>query len=56
MIDTQSAESVISDQDMAQGISDLSTQQLLNQTATAAFAMFNHIAQNNVLGLLGQQE
>ena len=56
MIDTQSAQSVISDQDMAQGISDLSTQQLLNQTATAALAMFNHIAQNNVLGLLGQQQ
>jgi flagellin len=54
-INTLSAESVISDEDMAQGTTDLSTQLLLNQTATAAFAMFNKIAQNNIMGLLGQQ-
>ena len=54
-INTQSAESVISDEDMARGATDLSTQLLLNQTSTAAFAMFNNISQNNILGLMGQQ-
>lgn len=53
MINTQSAESLITDLDMAQGSTDMSTQQLLNQTSTAAFAMFNSINQNQVLGLLG---
>lgn len=53
-INTQAAESTISDEDMAQGISDLATQQLLNQTATSAFAMFNKISQSNITALLGQ--
>ena len=53
-INTQAAESVIADQDMAQGVSDLATQQLLSQTAAAAQAMFKTIAHNNVMGLLGQ--
>lgn len=53
MVNTQSAESLIGDEDMAQGATDLSTQQLLNQTTTAALAMFNQVAQNQVLGLLG---
>lgn len=55
-INTQAAESTISDEDMAQGATDLSTQQLLNQTATAAFSMFNSISKSSILGLLGQQQ
>jgi flagellin len=55
MTNTQAAESMIGDEDMAQGITDLSTQQLLNQTSTAALAMFNQISKTNAMALLGQQ-
>jgi flagellin len=54
MINSQAAQSVISDEDMAKGISDLTIKQLLNRTSTAAFGMFNQVAQNSVMGLLGQ--
>jgi flagellin len=51
-INTQAAESVIRDQDMAAGIVDLTAQQLLEQTATAAFARYNQVSANHLLGLL----
>jgi flagellin len=53
MVNSQSAESVISDEDMAQGSTDFATQQLLTQTSTAAFAMFNKISAEHIMGLLG---
>jgi flagellin len=52
---TLAAQSQISDEDMAQGATDLSTQMLLNQTAIAAFGMFNKISQNSIMGLTAEQ-
>ncbi len=49
---TQAAESVISDQDMAEGISAMTSAQLLSETGTAVFAHFNQIASANVLKLI----
>jgi flagellin len=51
-INTQAAESVISDQDMAQGLVDLTTQQLLQQSTLSAFSKFNEISANHIMGLL----
>jgi flagellin len=49
---TQAAESVIRDQDMAQGLVDLTSNQLLQQTSLAAFSNFNDISSNHLYGLL----
>ena len=49
---TQAAESLISDEDMATGLTQLTTQSLLQQGAIATFARFNQITQNHILGLL----
>ncbi|MFW5775517.1 MAG: flagellin [Chitinivibrionales bacterium] len=51
-INTQAAESVIRDQDMAAGLIELTRQRLLNEGATAAFGRFHDISANHVLSLL----
>jgi flagellin len=52
MVNTQAAESVIRDEDMATGLTDLSTQQLLQEGAIKTFSRFNEITKNHILGLL----
>lgn len=49
---TQAAESVIRDQDMAEGIAKLTSDRLLNEVGMQAFARFNQVSANHVLGLL----
>ena len=49
---TQAAESVIRDQDMAEGISALVRDRLLAETGAQAFSRFNQISANHILGLL----
>ena len=51
-INTQAAQSVIEDQDMASGMADLTTQKLLLETGTQAFARYNEISANHLFGLL----
>ncbi len=51
-INTQAAESVLRDQDMAQGLSDLVRSRLLQQSGTQAFARFNSISANHMSALL----
>jgi flagellin len=51
-INTQAAQSVIQDQDMASGMADLTTQKLLLETGTQAFARYNEISANHLFGLL----
>lgn len=53
MVNTQAAESVLRDQDMAQGIVDLTRQRLLQEGSTSAFQRFNEINRNNIMGILG---
>ncbi|NLW31024.1 MAG: flagellin [Fibrobacter sp.] len=52
VINTQAAESVIRDQDMAKGLSELIRLQLLEEGSSRAFSRFNEISQNHILGLL----
>jgi len=49
---TQAAESVLRDQDMAMGLADLTRNQLLQESGIRAFRRFNEISQNHILGLL----
>jgi flagellin len=49
---TQAAESALRDQDMAQALTDLSRQRLLNEGGIFAFQRFNEINANHVLSLL----
>ncbi len=51
-VNTQAAESVLRDQDMAQGITSLMRERLLNEGGTRAFARFNQISMNHLMGLL----
>ena len=51
-VNTQAAESVLRDQDMAEGVTALTTQQLLMESGTKAFARFQEISANHLLGLL----
>lgn len=51
-INTQAAESVIRDQDMAEGIAQMVSKQLLMESQTSAFSHYNQISGNHVLGLL----
>jgi flagellin len=51
-VNTQAAESVLRDQDMAEGVTALTTQQLLMESGTRAFARFQEISANHLLGLL----
>ena len=49
---TQAAQSVIQDQDMAAGLADLTQSNLLLETGTEAFARYNEISANHLFGLL----
>ena len=51
-INTQAAQSVISDQDMAQAMTQLTTQNLLSQSAISALSKFSEISRTNALSLL----
>lgn len=51
-INTQAAESVIRDQDIAAGIADLTRQRLLQEGGTSAFARFNQINADNIMKLI----
>lgn len=53
VINTQAAESVLRDEDMANGLSELVRHQLLQEGGMKAFGRFNNISQNHILGLLG---
>lgn len=53
MVNTQAAESVLRDQDMAQGIMQLATRQLLSEGAQVALQRFNDLNRNQIAGLLG---
>jgi len=51
-INTQAAESVLRDQNMAAGLVELTKNQILQQSTTSAFAQFNEINANHLIGLL----
>lgn len=53
IINTQAAESVIRDQDMAAGLAELTRLQLLQEGSQRAFSRFKTINSNHILGLLG---
>ena len=53
MVNTQAAESVLRDQDMAQGMTELVRQQLLNEGGVSAFQRFNEMSRNHIMGILG---
>jgi flagellin len=53
MVNTQAAESVLRDQDMAQGVAELVRQQLLNEGGISAFQRFNEMSRNHIMGILG---
>jgi flagellin len=52
-VNTQAAESVIRDEDMADGLMELTRARLLQEGSIAAFSRFNQISQNHIMGLLG---
>ncbi len=52
-VNTQAAESVLRDQDMASGLAALTRNQLLSEGGIAAFSRFNEISANHLLSLLG---
>jgi flagellin len=49
---SQAAESVLRDQDMALGVTQLTTAQLLQESGTSAFARFREISANHLYSLL----
>ena len=51
-VNTTAAQSVIRDQDMAMGIAELVKNQVLNQSASNAFSVFNRISADHILGLI----
>lgn len=51
-VNTQEAESLIRDMDMAAGVANLTRDQILNQSSTNALRTFNDINSSNVLSLL----
>jgi flagellin len=52
MINTQAAESVIRDEDMAQGLAELTRDRILQEGAVTTFARYAEITRNHILGLL----
>jgi flagellin len=52
MINTQAAESVVRDEDMAMGLAQLTQQQILQEGAIKTFGRYNEISKNHILGLL----
>lgn len=53
MVNTQAAESVLRDEDMAQGLTELTQARLLQEGSTAAFERFNMINKSYVKSLIG---
>ena len=53
MVNTQAAESVLRDQDMAQGMVELVRRQLLQEGGMSAFQRFNELSRNHIMGILG---
>jgi len=53
LVNTQAAESVLRDEDMAQGLSELTSYRLLQEGSMAAFSRFNDINKSYVKSLLG---
>ena len=53
LVNTQAADSVIRDEDMARGLAELAKNRLLQEGSIKAFSRFNDISQNHVLGLFG---
>jgi flagellin len=53
MVNTQAAESVLRDEDMAQGLAELTQARLLQDGSIAAFARFNEINKSYVKSLIG---
>ncbi len=53
MVNTQAAESVLRDEDMAKGLMELTQARLLQEGGTAAFARFNEINKSYVRSLIG---
>lgn len=51
-VNTQAAESVLRDQNIAESITALTTQKLLQESGIRAFSRFNEISANHLLGLL----
>ena len=51
-INTQAAESILRDQDIATGLAEMTKNQLLRETGTKAFQRFNKISANHIIGLL----
>lgn len=51
-VNTQEAESLIRDMDMAAGVSGMIRDQILNQSSTQALSTFNDINRSNVMSLL----
>lgn len=52
MINTQAAESVVRDEDMAMGLAQLTQQQILQEGAIKTFSRYNELSKNHILGLL----
>lgn len=53
LVNTQAAESVLRDEDMAEGLSSLTNNKLLQEGSIAAFSRFNEINKSYVKSLLG---
>ncbi|NLD91148.1 MAG: flagellin [Fibrobacter sp.] len=53
MVNTQAAESVLRDEDMAKGLMELTQARLLQESSTTAFARFNEINKSYVRSLIG---
>ena len=51
-VNTTAAESILRDQDMAMGLTELTRSRLLQETGMRAFQRFNEISANHILGLL----
>jgi flagellin len=51
-INTQAAESVLRDQDMAAGLAEMTRQRLLLESGTQAFSRFNEISSQYIFALL----
>jgi flagellin len=52
-INTQAAESVVRDEDVADGLMELTRTRLLQEGNVAAFSRFNEISQTRIMGLMG---
>lgn len=51
-VNSLAAESVLRDQDMAEGLARLTSEQIIREGTSKAFSRFNEISRNQILGLL----